>query len=91
METKQKSKQILLKTGNNLNNHVLKTKKEIEYTQNDNSITAIVSSVAEITHEEHDNILLNDYIDFDKQPIEMEFTTQQEHDPFLNSTTNRFD
>lgn len=91
METKKKSKQILLKTGNNLNNHVLRTKKEIEYTQNSNSITAIVSSVAEITHEEHDNILLNDYIDFDKQPIEMEFITQQEFDPFLNSTTNRFD
>ncbi len=93
METKQKSKQILLKTGSNLNNHVLKTKKEIEYTQNDNSTVAIISSVAKITHEkhEHDDILLNDYIDFDKQPIEMEFITQQEFDPFLNSTTNRFD
>lgn len=93
MKTKQKSKEILLKTGNILNNHVLKTKKKIEYTQNDNSTIAIILSVAKITHEkhEHDDILLNDYNDSGNIPIEMEFTTQQEYDPFSNNTTNRFD
>lgn len=78
-----KTKKLVLALGESTNTHILKCKKDVEYTQENQNIGFLLKDTGIITHEEHALHVIT--------PGEYSKTNQVEFNPFDQSVNQVFD